>query len=165
MAIDEALLEPGERVVWSGKPNPLRYAQARSGIRIMAGLAALVFSEAFAVAARDGRVAEWLSPLALAIAVVLLLSPLLLMWRARLTDYAVTDRRALVVVHRPFGHRVVTPFAQIGSVEVMPRSGGVGDVLIDEVLLGKPVPRREGILAIPDADKVARLLRASMPKR
>jgi len=34
MTIDPALLEPGERLLWSGQPNPLRYAQSRSGISV-----------------------------------------------------------------------------------------------------------------------------------
>jgi hypothetical protein len=127
----------------------------------------VVLSEFLAVAAREGRLPEWLSPLALLVAVGLVLSPLLLVWRARVTEYAVTDRRALVVVRRPFRHRVVVPFAQIGSVEVRLRTRGMADVLIDEVALGRPVERQEGFLALTEseADKVAGMLRAAAPRR
>jgi hypothetical protein len=167
MAIEDALLEPGERVQWSGKPNPLRYAQARSGIRIMIGLALVVLSEFLAIGARDGRLPEWLSPLVVVIAVLLLLSPLLLMWRARVTEYAVTDRRALVVVRRPFRHRAVVPFAQIGSVDLRLRTRGVADVLINEIVLGQPVEPQEGFLALTESEagKVARMLRQAAPSR
>jgi hypothetical protein len=163
MPIDPASLEPGERVVWSGEPVPLRYAQARSGLRVMAGLAVLVLSEFLTAAARDGRLPPWIGALFLVIAVLLLLSPLLLIWRARLTSYALTDRRALMAIERPFGRRIVMPLSHIQSVELRPRSGGVGDVLIHEAVLGKALPSRGGFLAIRDAAKVERLLTSMLP--
>ena len=98
----------------------------------------------------------------LVIAIGLLLSPLLLVWRARVTDYALTDRRVLIVVHRPFGHRVIVPLSRIRSIELRPRSGGVGDVLIHEAVPGTEVQSREGFMAIPDAEKVERLLRSAL---
>ena len=137
MTIEPELLEPGEQVLWSGKPNPLRYAQARSGIKIMIGFAVLILSEFLMMAARDGNCRPGSGRLSFSSRSLLLASPLLLMWRARLTTYAVTDRRAVTVVRRPFGRRVAVPLSQIGSVELRPRSGGMGDVLIHEVILGQ----------------------------
>ena len=163
MPIDPAFFEPGERIVWSGRPVPLRYAQARSGLRVMAGLALLVLSEFLMEAARGGTLPPFVGSLVLAVAVLLLLSPLLLIWRARLTEYALTDRRALAVIGRPLGRHIVMPLAHIQSVELRPRSGGVGDVLIHEAVLGKALPDRGGFLAIRDAAKVERLLTSMLP--
>jgi hypothetical protein len=163
MTIDPALLEPGERLLWSGQPNPLRYAQSRSGISVIAGLAALVVAQVWmTVADRDGNPVPWAGIAFYAVALVLLLSPLLLAWRARLTTYALTDRRALTVVQRPFSRRDVVRLSQVQSVELRARTGGVGDLLFREVVLGTAMPSREGFLAIPDAAKVERLVASSL---
>jgi hypothetical protein len=164
MTIDPALLEPGERVLWFGKPNPLRYAQARSGIKIMIGFAVLVFSEFLMMAGRDGRLAPWIGTIVFFIAIALLASPLLLMWRARLTTYGLTDRRALTLVERPFSRRDVVRLSQVRSVELRARAGGVGDLLFREVVLGTAMPSREGFIAIPDAATVERLAVSSLPQ-
>src|SRR5262245_273827 len=96
MTIDPALLDPGERLLWWGRPNPLRYAQSRSGISVIAGLAALVFAQIWTTAvARDGN--SWLVAVFFLVACALLLSPLWRMARAYRTIYGVTDRRALTV--------------------------------------------------------------------
>jgi hypothetical protein len=158
MAIDPALLEPGERLLWSGRPNALRYMQARSGISTILGLATLVMSEFLMNAGRDGRILPWIGMIVFIVAIALLLAPLLLVWRARLTDYAVTDRRVLIVTRQPLGRLDVMPRSGIRSIELRQRSGGVADVLIERVAAREPV----GILAIADADQVERLLRSSL---
>ena len=158
MTIDPALLDPGERLLWSGQPNPLRYAQSRSGISVIAGLAALVFAQIWTTTAHDGN--PWLGAVFFLIAFVLLLSPLWRMWRGYRTAYGVTDRRALTVIGRPFTRQINVPLDQIHSVEVRPRPGRLGDVL----LLGvdRNAAGREGFIAVAEADAVERLLRSSI---
>ena len=152
MTIDPALLEPGERLLWSGQPNPLRYAQSRSGISVIAGLAALVFAQIWTTTARDGN--PWLGAAFFLVAFALLLSPLWRMWRAYRTAYGVTDRRALTVIGPPFARQISVPLDQIHSVEIRLRPGHLGDVLFGDA-------DHNRFIAVADVDAAVRLLRSS----
>jgi hypothetical protein len=151
MTIDAALLDPGERLLWSGQPNPLRYAQSRSGISVIAGLAALVFAQIWTTT-RDGN--PWLGAVFFLIAFALLLSPLWRMWRAYRTAYGVTDRRALTVIGPPLARQISVPLDQILSVEIRLRPGHLGDVLFGDA-------DHDGFIAVADVDAAVRLLRSS----
>lgn len=162
MTIDPALLEPGERLLWSGRPNALRYAQARGGINLIIGFAVLVFAQVWtARASNDGNELAWLGAIFFLIAFALLLSPLWRMWRGLRTVYGLTDRRALTVVGGPFPRRISVPLHQIHSVELRQRPGNIGDVLFREIVLqgaDTKAASREGFITIAGADAVERLL-------
>jgi hypothetical protein len=152
MTIDPALLDSGERLLWSGQPNPLRYAQSRSGISVIAGLAALVFAQIWTTTARASN--PWLGAAFFLVAFALLLSPLWRMWRAYRTAYGVTDRRALTVIGPPFARQISVPLDQIHSVEIRLRPGRLGDVLFGDA-------DHNSFIAVADVDAAARLLRSS----
>jgi hypothetical protein len=160
MPIDPSALEPGERILWSGRPNALRTMQARSGLTTMAGFALLIASEFLTQAGHDGRLPPWIATIVLFAAVVMLLLPLFRAWRARNTDYAVTDRRALKVIRARFRSRDAVALSEIASIELRPRPRGVSDVLMIAAATGSP---RLVFECIADADKVQALLRTQIP--
>jgi hypothetical protein len=166
MPIDPTTLEPGERLLWSGRPNALRYAQARGGINLIIGFAVLVFAQVWtARASGDGSQFAWVGAIFFLIALALLLSPLWRMWRGLRTVYGLTDRRALTVVGGPFPRRISVPLHQIHSVELRQRPGNLGDVLFREIVrqgADTNVAGREGFITIAGADAVERLLLSSI---
>jgi hypothetical protein len=160
MSIDPALLEPGERVLWSGQPNPLRYMQAKSGIKIMLGFGVLILAEFWASGPREPK---WVAALLYLVAFTLLLSPLWMAFRAYRTTYALTDRRALTVAALPLARPVSVPLSGVRSVDWRSRPGGLGDVLFGEGPMSA-VARRRGFIAIRDAETVERLVRSLLPQ-
>jgi len=151
-----AELEPGERVFWTGVPEPAALARRALGELVMP----LVFNgfvlALVALCSRDGgSLALGAVPL-LALGLPLFQAPLGAWQAMRTTFYAVTDRRALV-----FDAEAILSVARddIVAVRVAPRGrGSAGDVAF--VVRS---PNRPGVafLSVPDAPSVARLLRAA----
>jgi len=101
----EALLEPGERLLWQGRPDPGFHLNWRHAVLAVLGAAVLVLSLSLAVQAtaglRDGAEGAGSALAAAAAGAALglgcMVGPGLNdMLRRRGTSYALTDRRALI---------------------------------------------------------------------
>src|SRR4051812_49784707 len=116
MTIDPGMLDAGEQVVWSGRPNTLRYAFRNSLVTLPFGIVFLTFSLFWVYGARSGaggNTAFWLLGIPfVAVGAGMVLSPLWHLFRSARTTYVLTNRRALSVVAGPFGRRFSVPLRQ-----------------------------------------------------
>jgi len=169
----KAHTDPGETILWAGRPSSLAYALRSNGLLAIMGLAGVgmmvsVAVDTFELSRLPRRstlsfFSTWspfflfgmMLPLAAMAA-----APLWAWIRARATVYALTDRRALIVSRFP-GLTVTSIEArQIRFVELVTRGGRRGTV----AFLDRP-PRRwtlvqeNGFHEIEDAAHVARLMR------
>ena len=140
LAALEAALAPGERLVWSGQPQPNRYRR-RSWMALGVGIPWTAFSLIWTTLAfvsvqemPAGNPHRWLFPLFgvsfLLIGLALLSSP----WRGRRKAvrvlYAITDRRALIFEPNWRGGRRTQSIerAAMESPERMENPDGSGDL-------------------------------------
>jgi hypothetical protein len=163
-------LQPGEHLVWAGRPGPAAqpaWQLDRTSLLIAAGpFLAAVFLLWQAV----GSAGAWAAFLFLAAGILMLciaLSPLVALWRAvrrvRRTVYAITDRRLLVL---PGGSRRALrafPPEDLDDPEVRDRDDGRGDVIfatvpeIRQTRQGRQTRLAEAAFTdIADAQRVAR---------
>ncbi len=148
-----AILEPGEQVLWWGRPVISRYV--RSGPWTLVAFAVLwlafsIFWEAGVVASGAPLLVDlWGVPFILIGLYMLFGRYFVLVWRARRTIYAVTDRRILIV-GGAFGVKVTEiRLGSLPSVTVDQDLSGVGTITF-----GTPSPmapyRRAGYPGGPD---------------
>jgi hypothetical protein len=181
MTIDKAMLDPGEELLWSGRPNPTWFALGRGWKPLL-----------FAVFVLIALVSSWTSPQLQklpphsdpklghvllifegfwAVAGVLgICSLLVVLWfwlRALRTTYTLTSRRVLIDTVGPLPRRFSVPLEHLRFVEVRSKLLGPGDLVFNETgrasLDGWGV-RGEGFIAIPDASHVEELMRAAIEK-
>lgn len=162
------LLEPGETVRWSTRPLPrsfvVRAAPAIGYGLVLVGMAAWFLAENAGIADRRALGSAAVLPsllmaaITVAIGLALLGSPLLAIRLAKRAAYAVTDRRAIILLPRAKGDPDVMSFppSRLGVAEEMPRPDGTGDVVLGTVLVRTPLGRgnrrlkRIGFFAVPD---------------
>jgi hypothetical protein len=159
----EAELEPGERLVWTGKPEA---AAVHRKLRWLYWVAVPWVAMAIWFA-RDSIVAQF----ALLAGLALLLGPLVAAAMARRTIYALTDRRALIL-SKSIGHRSLTSVdlgAADETVEILRGEGAGGTVLF---VSGLPPRRRYtdftgkfGFWDVPDASEVAATVQEALDRR
>jgi hypothetical protein len=151
-----AELEPGERVLWTGVPEPVALARRALGELVMPIAFNGFVLALVALCSRDGgSLALGAVPL-LALGLPLFQAPLGAWQAMRTTFYAVTDRRALA-----FDSGAIMSVARhdIVAVRVAPRGRGRrGDVAF---VVRAPNRPPGAFLGIPDAPSVARILRAA----
>lgn len=98
------VLEPDERLLWWGRPEPRLYIAGGFGVTAPLGLIGLLSVVSWVGGAPLGGLPPWaLTVVGLVLTFslhMLLLRPLLGLHQARCTTYAITDRRALVVCGR-----------------------------------------------------------------
>jgi hypothetical protein len=171
----QAKLEPGERLLWSGRPVGDYSAEVRKIWPIsIFGLGFTAFALFWMCAAAGFRIPDVRQPMGwfhlifplfglpfLSVGLLMLSSPLwagfAAGWLMRRTVYGVTDRRAFAI--QPFGGMVASwTKEQIGgSIQVSDRPDGTGDVVFSGVpKVGKLLP---GLYGIESPHSVARLLR------
>jgi hypothetical protein len=187
-----AELQPGERLVWAGQPNPRAYARGAWVVSIFgvvftafAGLWILT-AGGFAWFARDHAFGDdapgpaklfacfplfGLLPLLAGIA--LLLAPVWMRRAARRDVYAITDRRVIMWQARPFGELIVRSFAptELTQLTRVERADGTGDLVLLEVLNQVNSrghhrmwsPTRLGFVGVNNVREVEDLLRKSLP--
>jgi hypothetical protein len=162
------LLDPGERMVWSGRPTALSYATTKgrgsflSGI-FVCGFAAFWINSAYR---QGGLFALFGVPIAV-MGLGSVLSPLWYFVRARRTTYVLSDKRAIIDIAGLFPKRLSVPLSQVQFVELKTSNGGAGDVLFREVTSSWErgySTTRDGFIAVPDTAEVDRLLRAAVAK-
>lgn len=178
-------LDPGERLVWSGRPRPdlaLRSALANAWLLLLLG----VLLGAFMIAA---AVRLWIRPVEVPIEpgaaglsiLIILMGVALITWilsepsrvasRARRTIYAITDRRALVITRSRRGVVEERDFAPDETRHILrvERPDGSGDIIFES-------PRRNpsgsansvstlgriGFLSVEDCAAVERILRTTL---
>jgi hypothetical protein len=169
-----AELEPGEKVVWEGRPNPNRMMLKAMPIMLF-GIPFLSFSIFWMAMAGGIVVAKGprLGPQTffvlfglpfVLVGLGMVTSPLLFRWKATRTAYVVTDRRAIMFeggVRTTI--RSFTP-DQLGQITRNQRADGSGDIIFrEEVRIGRNGTRhitRIGFLEIPEVRDVERLIRA-----
>jgi hypothetical protein len=159
-------LAPGEDLLWSGRPHPLRYALRRGWLPFLLG--ALMLAGALAGKSNLFGVL-W--------GTVLILSPAWHCVRAVWTTYALTNRRAVIDISGGFSDRAGLSVGDIQSIKVRQSANGSGNILFRGSIVGNPTfwflrnpivlaldgffcmwPRRDGFLAIRDVSRVKRLL-------
>jgi hypothetical protein len=187
MTTEFAWLEPGERIVWSGKPNPRRFALVRGLMPFFLGVVFIgVASFTFGMGLLrlpgpplTGPQAASFKRLDLAMdlyltfmgtlsgggGLVLALAPVWLWFRARRMTYAVTDRRVVIDCTGPRPRRQSILLEHVRFIELRPPRKGAGDVVVQETMrpgLDGWAPRGEGFVGIPKAAKVEQRLRAAI---
>ena len=170
MMIDDDDLEPGERVLWQGKPDVDAYCRRRAlpvpplaiGLAVIAAGVALA---ALAIATDD--FSGGLGTLALTL---MLIGALLVYIRGRYrrdakrVSYALTTRRAIIDTHGfVLPNRASVAYADIPEVVI--RDDAVGDVLFRVSASeseGGVQTWRDGFFAVENPRKVAGILQAAM---
>jgi hypothetical protein len=155
------MTQPGEQLIWSGRPHPARYAFRKGGPSFGLGLSIVGFTLYWLQTAwqADVQFALLGSPFLLA-GLALLVAPFWHLYRATRATYALTDRQAVIDIAGPFPHRLAMPLGEIRFVERHPGMGDVGDVLFRE-FTGR-ARRRDGFVAVARADHVEQLLRRTI---
>ena len=128
----EALLEPGERLLWHGRPDTNRLVRRQYGWCFIAGaFFALSLLWAWASWQRGTLVSIFVGLLFAAAGLAVVIGKAREILHAKTTRYFVTDRRAAVVAGRPA--RVTESFgaSEIGAIEVRPLKEELNDVLFN----------------------------------
>jgi hypothetical protein len=185
-------LQPGERLVWAGQPNPRAYARGSWVISIF-GVVFTAFAAFWILMAggfawfAGGAVSDHAGgsgavfacfPLFgvpfLLIGIALLFAPVWTRRAARRAVYAITDRRAIAWQARPFGSELtVRSFApaELTQITRVERADGTGDLVFLEVYNHSVNSKghrstsrtRFGFLGIDAVRDVEDLLRQTLP--
>jgi hypothetical protein len=169
MTIEANSLEPGEQLLWRDRPDVKAYRE-RVPTRVWVALGLPAVGAAVVISYFQSGASSELQVL---IATLLLggifsLCMPLRMWReSRQTEYALTDRRA--IIERPgfvVRNRVSVPFSAIRHVEL--RNGTTtGDLIFRDFFQQSDhglENTRDGFFAIANAQEVEQLLRAEVEK-
>jgi hypothetical protein len=175
--IDPSLIDPGEQLIWQGKPYPARYALRKAAYIFPFGIFFFVFSLfwihgayiAKSNASNPLGVQFWMFGIPFVfVGACMVLSPAWYFFRATTTTYALTDRRAIMDISGPFPRRISIPLNQVPFVDVRSSNEGPGHVLFQEATpyyrSGAGMTQRDGFVAIADATKVGQMLRSVIQK-
>jgi hypothetical protein len=165
MTSESDLLDRGEKLLWSGKPDPQRYAFAKSRLPFFIGISCLGIAGSLASGAIQAHPSSiWLEIAFWTIGSALVFSPLWYSYEAERTTYALTDRRAVVDYAGFMPQRTSYPLNRITLIEMRPRRGGSGHVYFHHTQdptqedIIKTI-HREGFVAVPEIHRVEQLLR------
>ncbi len=167
--IASGLLDPGERLIWAGRPNALRYAFRKSTLTFLFGLLFFGFSLFWVYGAtnQSGLPFALFGAPFVVVGLGLVLSPLWHFVRGRRAAYLLSDRRAVIDISGFLPKRISVPLSQVSFVELKSSSSGFGDVIFREIVTssgeGSSV-MRDGFMAVAEADRVERLLRTAIDK-
>jgi hypothetical protein len=164
----DAELAKGERIVWIGRPIAWRFALPSVPI-LLFGIPFTAFA-LFWIGAARGFPGAGVPVFALfgipfvVVGLCMLLSPFWMLYRAGRTAYVVTDRRALVIEHGPFGRVMVRSF-EPENLAVLSRTqhaDGSGNLIFRREfrLEGRRGRFADiGFLAVPDVREVEERIR------
>jgi len=173
--IDPSLIDPGEQLIWQGKPYPIRYALRKAAYTVPFGIFFFGFSLFWIYSAymagnkatNQLGFAFWMFAIPFVIVgACMVLSPAWYLFRATTTTYALTDRRAIIDISGLFPRRTSVPLNQVPFVDVRSSNEGPGHVLFQEAAPydrgGGDLAQRDGFVAIADAAKVGQMLRGAV---
>jgi hypothetical protein len=170
---DGVQLDPGERLIWSGQPEPRAYAVKRGLLQFLFGIPFFAFAVFWTTTAssvgRNGITAFiwlWGVPFLLA-GVAMLLSPFWYYTRARRTRYALTDRRAVMATAGAFPVRTSVPLEHVPFIDVELKADKSGHLLFREVT--RPAANgtwrtKDGFIAVRDVENLERLFRDAIAR-
>ncbi len=175
-----APLPPGERLLWTGRPDWRRLARSAFHLRAVALWFALAGGASLALQAAEGASGPALlaaaASLALALALALGLLCLLAWVTARATRYTLTSRRLLLRTGVAFSAWLNLPLDKVASLDLRLHPDGCGDmpvtttqpvgvgwfVLWPHAQPGHLRRPRPMLRAVPDAARVAALIATAL---
>jgi hypothetical protein len=172
--IERVQLDPGERLVWSGQPEPRAYAWKKGWMQFLFGIpffAFAVFWTTMAASVTGNGFAAffwlWGIPFLLA-GLGMLLSPFWHHARARRTTYALTDRRAVITTSGVFPVRTSVPLEHVPFIDVELKADKSGHLLFREVKRASGSGTwhtKDGFIAVRDVENLERLFRDAVARR
>jgi hypothetical protein len=167
-----SLIDSDERLLWSGKPGPVRYALGEGfGPFVFGALLLALSSVPMSIAAHaSGSAMLYVCLVAmpfLALGAAMSASPLWHLYKAFRTTYLLTNRRAIVVVSGVRPHRLIVPLDSINAIDARPYRDDHGSIIFKEEISKDPETggetiQHEGFIAIPDLAGVERILRRAI---
>jgi hypothetical protein len=171
----DAELQHGERVLWVGKPTPLRIVMQNrdalvTGVLAVAALFVLLVAFPFAHIFDFiffGCGFPWVFLFFFLLPFYYFARPVSEFLSAERTIYAVTDRRALIIKPR-LGGKIVQSYNRVAEVERRELGGGSGDLIFgsETVVRGRASARLKtrkiGFFGIANVREVERLLLDSL---
>jgi hypothetical protein len=147
------MLDPSERLLWTGQPLPQHGAGSRSGGPWATALALLAGSLVLSV-----LLSLLLQTFCFIALLVLPVLPFLRRSQAS-AGYALTDRRAIIVGGGMFGQGVQSLYpGQVVDVQVREHADGSGDVLFS-TLESSGIQDLPGFYGIADAQRIEQMAR------
>src|SRR5262249_23754299 len=141
-----------EKLLWSGMPDPRRYALRKSWLLFLFGIIFFLW------------VSASLTPTGTLFFIVMTafaLSPVWHYMRGMRTTYAVTDQRVVIDIAGTMPRRISVPLNQIPFIDMRVRGDGSGDLFFKNLGDSEAV-QRIGFMAIPDVRRVEQLLRRAV---
>jgi hypothetical protein len=172
-------LEPGESIVWTGRPDPAALAR-KSVPTFFQGLFLIAFALFWMHMVVQGGNNNWdrgrvVVPYAmhnvviavcaglwfLPFGVLMLTSPLRARWRAGRTSYILTDRRAVIIEPRVRRNHSVRNFSResLALTRCEARPNGSGDLVFTNEKTGAGIFQPVGFLALENVREVEALVR------
>jgi hypothetical protein len=162
----QAQLDSGEQLLWYGQPIPKRTMRTAMPI-VLFGIVWTSFALFWMAGAAGFRIPDFsrLSESLFAlfgipfvlIGLGLLASPYFVYKKAKRTVYAITNRRALIVIGGKSKFIQSYSGKEIGTISRSERADGTGDIFFGEEV-GEKRTKPVGFLAIPDVRRVERIL-------
>jgi hypothetical protein len=178
MTNEKSLLDPGEQLIWSGKPKPVWFAMRMASRPLLAGIGFLVLFVIYSsdvnrgISQIDPKIVQVTIVARIVFAIIAgVLSSIsviaaLWMWlRAHRTTYQLTNRRAVIDTRGPIPRRISIPLEHLRFVELRSRFFGPSDLIFSETRGFSPDgwgPRGQGFIAITDANQVESLVRTAI---
>jgi hypothetical protein len=181
MMSEKSLLDPGEELVWSGRPNAVWFAIRRAWWLLLVAIALLTVSVVLFV--KFGRpvspppvdpnsihpiaIIRMLQEMGTGFGVFGILAAIWLWVRAIQTTYMLTSRRIVIDTAGILPRRTSMPLEHIRFIEFRSKLLGPGDVVLNETWrpsLDGWGRRGEGFIAIPDASRVEQMVRAAIER-
>jgi hypothetical protein len=172
--IEASLLDSGEQVIWSGKPNAAWYAFRRLNSHGLSSFAffmftILLFTSLFTLLAKPAGAPAPPDPttvkFGVALAFLCLTAIVWLCVCGSRTQYLLTNRRLVIDTLRPSAKRISVPLEHVRFIELRSGLFGPGDLIFHETsqrVFGGWGFRNEGFIAIREAKQVERLLREAI---
>jgi len=177
----EKELEPGEKLLWFGRPDPLRASLSTIGTFLF-GIPWTAFALFWTFGAMGFNIKNLsrMGPMSLfplfgipfiLIGAGMLLSPVLAYLENKRTLYIITDRRAAIIAIKIKGNRTVQSYRadDIGSIEREEKADGSGDIYFvkdsdDGIRLRRP-SRSVGFFGVPEVRRVEETMVIALKER